>query len=111
MTRNSVARGPLAQVVSSDLVSFPICKTASDGLTPSALLGRVRDGSSDTCILLLRPLGAVARGNARQVVARTDIEPHPRAFLAGDDAEPLMLDLVQRRQLGKASGNQKAVWS
>jgi hypothetical protein len=46
-----------------------------------------------------------------QVVPWAAVEPHPQAFLAGDDAEPIMLDLVQRRQLGKASGNQKAVWS
>ena len=30
-----------------------------------------------------------------EIVARTAIEPHPLAVLAGDDAEAVVLDLVQ----------------
>jgi len=43
------------------------------------------------------------RETTGEVVARTAVEPHLRASLAGDDAEAVMLDLVQplaaRRQL------------
>jgi hypothetical protein len=30
-----------------------------------------------------------------EVIARAAVEPHLRAFLAGNDAEAVMLDLVQ----------------
>ncbi|HYP58055.1 MAG TPA: hypothetical protein VEQ35_07190 [Beijerinckia sp.] len=43
------------------------------------------------------------RETAGEVIARTTIEPHPLTVLAGNDAEAVMLDLVQpsvaRRQL------------
>ena len=43
------------------------------------------------------------REAAGEVIARTAVEPHPRASLAGNDSETVVLDFVQplaaRRQL------------
>ena len=38
---------------------------------------------------------------AREVVARTAVEPHLRASLAGNDAEAVMLDFVQPLAAGR----------
>jgi hypothetical protein len=52
-----------------------------------------------------------------QVISRAAIEPHPRAVLAGHDAEAVMLDFVnpqrtrrQRIGLGGEAGLDKAGW-
>ena len=41
------------------------------------------------------PTSRRSAGTASEIVARTAVEPHSRAALAGNDAEAVVLDLVQ----------------